>query len=114
MELLTVGAAVVASVGAWLISIDLFNDGIQNKRKAENFVPSRTRRGQSANILRNDKISPHYEFWNTVDKGVPSSYNAFMEAEKDKSQDPPHRRNTLGSRDSVSRQQLGSAAASYV
>ena len=84
MELLVVGAAVTSFVGAWFMATDVYNDGVQSKRPLEQFKDYDDRfQMQSRSRTRDDNGYQIYEFWTTVDKGIPSSYDFFMRNTED-------------------------------
>uniref|UniRef100_A0A7S0LZI9 Uncharacterized protein n=1 Tax=Cryptomonas curvata TaxID=233186 RepID=A0A7S0LZI9_9CRYP len=79
MELLVVGAAVTSCIGAWFMATEVYDDGLKEKHQTESFndykfnVPARN--------VSLEKASD-YVFWNTVDKQVPSTFDASMKTVK--------------------------------
>ena len=79
MELLVVGAAVTSCIGAWFMATDVHEDGLKGKYPTEFFndykynVPARNSSLEKAS---------DYVFWNTVDKQVPSTFDASMRTVK--------------------------------
>jgi hypothetical protein len=79
MELLVVGAAVTSCIGAWFMATEVYDDGLNGKHPTELFVDYKS--DTPARKVSPEKASD-YEFWNTVDKRVPSTLNASMQTAK--------------------------------